>query len=89
MQISATEAKNRFGYYLGQAEREPVHVMKNDRIAGVIVSAARYAELEALELAKSMDARKREFNETYREWIAAQNALVERIGVFGDELRPW
>ena len=57
MQISATEAKNRFGYYLGQAEREPVHVMKNDRIAGVIVSAARYAELEALELAKSMDAR--------------------------------
>ena len=89
MQISATEAKNRFGYYLGQAEREPVHVMKNDRIAGVIVSAARYAELEALELAKSMDARKREFNETYREWIAAQNELVERIGVFGEDLRPW
>ena len=63
MQVNATEAKNRFGYYLGQAEREPVHVMKNDRVAGVIVSAARFAELEALEQKKSMVQRKREFNE--------------------------
>ena len=49
MRVTATDAKNRFGYYLAQAEREPVHVLKNDRVAGVIVSAARYAELEALE----------------------------------------
>ncbi|MDQ0568452.1 prevent-host-death family protein [Variovorax paradoxus] len=89
MQISATEAKNRFGYYLGQAEREPVHVMKNDRVAGVIVSAARFAELEALEQKKSMAQRKREFGETYKDWIAAQNDLVDRIGVFGEEFRPW
>jgi prevent-host-death family protein len=89
MQISATEAKNRFGYYLGQAAREPVHVMKNDRVAGVIVSAARFAELEALEQKKSMAQRKREFDETYKEWIAEQNDLVERVGVFGEEFRPW
>lgn len=89
MQISATEAKNRFGYYLGQAEREPVHIMKNDRVAGVIVSAARFAELEALEQKKSMAQRKREFNETYKEWIAEQNDLVERVGVFGEEFRSW
>ena len=89
MQVNATEAKNRFGYYLGQAEREPVHVMKNDRVAGVIVSAARFAELEALEQKKSMVQRKREFNETYKDWIEAQNGLVEKIGVFGEELRPW
>ena len=89
MQISATEAKNRFGYYLGQAELEPVHIMKNDRVAGVIVSAARFAELEALEQKKSMAQRKREFNETYKEWIAEQNDLVERVGVFGEEFRPW
>ena len=89
MQISATEAKNRFGYYLGQAEREPVHVMKNDRVAGVIVSAARFAELEALEQKKSMAQRKREFSETYKDWIAAQNDLVDCIGVFGEEFRPW
>ena len=48
MQVTATEAKNRFGYYLSQAEREPIHVLKNERVAGVIVSAARYAELTAL-----------------------------------------
>jgi len=35
MQVSATDAKNRFGDYLGQAEREPVQVMKNDRVAVV------------------------------------------------------
>ncbi|MCZ2103433.1 MAG: hypothetical protein OZ923_02460 [Comamonadaceae bacterium] len=44
MRITAAEAKNRFGYYLSQAEREPVHVRKNERVAGVIISAARYAE---------------------------------------------
>ncbi|OUM01348.1 type II toxin-antitoxin system prevent-host-death family antitoxin [Variovorax sp. JS1663] len=89
MRVNATEAKNRFGYYLGQAEREPVHVIKNDRVAGVIVSAARYAELEALEQKKSMAQRKREFNETYKDWIAAQNELVDKVGVFGETLRPW
>ena len=89
MQVTATEAKNRFGYYLGLAEREPVHIMKNDRVAGVIVSAARYAELEAAEQQKSMANRRRDFNDTYKEWIASQNDLVERIGVFGEEFRPW
>ncbi|WP_447777540.1 type II toxin-antitoxin system prevent-host-death family antitoxin [Variovorax boronicumulans] len=89
MQITATEAKNRFGYYLGQAEREPVHVMKNDRVAVVLVSAARFAELEALEQKKSMAQRKREFNEEYKDWIAAQHELVEAHGVFGENFRPW
>ena len=89
MQVSATDAKNRFGYYMGQAEREPVQVMKNDRVAVVMVSAARYAELEALEQKKTLGQRKREFNETYAEWIAAQNGLVERVGVFGEDFRPW
>ena len=65
MQVTATEAKNRFGYYLGQAEREPVHIMKNDRVAGVIVSAARFAELEAAEQQKPMAKRRRDFNDTY------------------------
>jgi prevent-host-death family protein len=89
MQITATEAKNRFGYYLGQAEREPVQVMKNDRVAVVLVSAARFAELEALEKQKSMAQRKREFNEEYKDWIAAQHELVEAHGVFGENFRPW
>ncbi|MDM0031727.1 prevent-host-death protein [Variovorax sp. J22P271] len=44
-------------------------------------------EPETLALAKSTDAGQHEFNETC--WIAAQNALPERIGVFGEVLRPW
>ena len=82
MQISATDC-------LAQAERDPVEVMKNDRVAVVMVSAARYAELEALERAKTLGQRKREFNETYAEWIAAQNGLIDRVGVFGEDYRPW
>ena len=89
MQISATEAKNRFGYYLSQSEREPVHVMKNDRVAAVIVSAERFAELEAAEQKKSLAQRKREFNEAFGDWIAAQHELVDRSGIFGEEFRTW
>ena len=89
MQVSATEAKNRLGYYLGQAQREPVQIMKNERVAAVIVSAERYAELEAAEKQKSTASRRRAFNETYKEWIAAQGDLIERVGVFGEDMRPW
>lgn len=89
MQITATEAKNRFGFYLSQAEREPVHVLKNDRVAGVIVSAARFAELLALERQKTPAQRKREFNETCKDWIAEQNAHHEAHGLWCDGLVDW
>ena len=78
MRVDATEAKNRFGYDLGQIKREPV--IKNDRGMNVIVPAARDAELYVLQ---------REFNESYKRWIAAQNELVDKVGVFGESLRPW
>ena len=58
MRVSATEAQNRFGHELGQAERELPHVTKNEDKAS-------------------------------KDWIAAQNELVEKVGVFGEELRPW
>lgn len=89
MRISATEAKNRLGYYLGQAQREPVQIMKNERVAAVIVSAERYAELEAAEKQKSTASRRRAFNDTYKDWIAAQGDLIDRAGVFGEDMRPW
>jgi len=89
MQVTATEAKNRLGYYLGQAQREPVLIVKNERVSAVIISAARYAELEAAAKPTSVAARKRAFNDTYKEWIASQNEMIERIGVFGEEFRPW
>lgn len=49
----------------------PVQLMKDDRVAIVMVSAARDAELEALERTKTLGQRKREVNETYAAWIAA------------------
>jgi len=66
-----------------------VHVMKNDRVAVVLVSAARFAELEALEQKKSMAQRKREFNAQYKDWIAAQNELVEKHGLWSDGMVAW
>ena len=89
MQVTATEAKNRLGHYLAQAQREPVQIVKNERVTAVIVSAERYAELEAAEQQKSLASRRRAFNDTYKDWIAAQADLVDRIGVFGEEFRPW
>lgn len=89
MQVSATEAKNRFGYYLGRAEHEPVYVLKNERAAGVIVSAARFAELLALERQKTLAQRRREFAKTHGDWIAEQNDHHEALGLWCDGLVTW
>ncbi len=89
MRVTATQAKNRFGYYLSQSEREPVHVLKNERVAGVIVSAARYAELLALEQKKTLAQRKREFDETYKAWISEQNAHHQAHGLWCEGLVAW
>ena len=51
--------------------------------------AKRRTEPEAWEQKKPMAQRKPEFCETYKDWISVQNDLVDRIGVFGEEFRPW
>ncbi len=68
--ISATDAKNRFGQVIEMAQAEPVHIQKNGRDVGVLVSAAEYERLStastspkvrpAVErlLAKSIERRK-------------------------------
>jgi hypothetical protein len=55
----------------------------------VIVPAAPDAQLEAAVEQKSSAERCRDFNDTYKEWIAAQHGLMERVGVIGDEFRRW
>jgi hypothetical protein len=57
MQITVTDAKNRFGYFCSRAKSEP--------------------------------ARKKEFDETYREWIAAQNRDFEDNGLWCEGLVAW
>lgn len=89
MQFTATEAKNRFGYVCAQAKVGPVVIEKDGRPDSVIVS---YDEFQALTVAaksKSAVQRKREFNETYKDWIAMQNADFEQNGLWCEGLVPW
>jgi len=44
---TANEAKTRFGEFLDQAQREPVCVMRHDRVVGVMVSARDYEAMRA------------------------------------------
>lgn len=39
---TANEAKTRFGEFLDRVQREPVRVLRHDRVAGVMVSAEDY-----------------------------------------------
>ena len=89
MQVTATQAKNQFGYVCAQAKLEPVYVEKDGRVDSVIVSVEQFEALKAAAQKKSMSQRKREFNEKYKDWVAEQNVLVQKYGVFGEEFRSW
>ena len=45
--FTANEAKTRFGEFLDRVQCEPVRVMRNDRIVGVMVSAEDYEAMRA------------------------------------------
>jgi PHD/YefM family antitoxin component YafN of YafNO toxin-antitoxin module len=45
--ITANKAKTRFGEFLDDAQREPMGVMRHDRIVGVLVSAQDYEAMRA------------------------------------------
>ncbi len=40
--FSANEAKTQFGHFIDLAQREPVRVVRRDRVVGVMVSAQDY-----------------------------------------------
>ena len=42
---TANQAKTRFGEFLDQVQREPVQVLKRDRVVAVMVSAQDYAAM--------------------------------------------
>ncbi len=44
---TANEAKTRFGEFLDRAQREPVRVMRHDRVVGVMVSAQDFEAMRA------------------------------------------
>ncbi|OGT72557.1 MAG: prevent-host-death protein [Gammaproteobacteria bacterium RIFCSPLOWO2_02_FULL_57_10] len=45
--FTANEAKTRFGEFLDCAQREPVQVLRHDRVVGVMVSAQDYEAMRA------------------------------------------
>lgn len=91
MQVTATQAKNRFGYFCAQAKVDPVFVEKDGRPDSVIVSYESYRALKdsAVVATKSLAQRRQEFNESYKDWIAEQNRHFEEHGLWCDGLVPW
>lgn len=89
MRVTATEAKNRFRSRSAQAKREPVFVKKAGQPDTVILSAEHYQALKASQAKTSRTARKKRFESECGEWIAAQNARVQALGIPGADLRPW
>lgn len=45
--FTANEAKTRFGEFIDLAQKEPVRVMRRDRVVGVMVSADDYEAMRA------------------------------------------
>lgn len=89
MQVTATEAKNRFGCLCAQAKIGPVFVEKDGRIDSVILSAQQFEALKATDHVKSLAARQKAFNHTHKAWIEEQNIRYEKNGLWFDELRVW
>lgn len=89
MRVSATEAKNRFGSLCAQAKRGPVFVEKAGQVDTVILSAEEYQALRTGHDRADRAARKKAFEAEFGDWIAAQNARFEALGIPGADLRPW
>lgn len=89
MQVTATEAKNRFGYICAQAKTEPVFVEKDGRIDTVILSAQQFDALKSADQTKTIAQRKKLFNQTHKAWIEEQNARFDKQGLWCDDMRVW
>ena len=89
MQLTATEAKNRFGHCLSQAKISPVRIEKNGRLEALIVSAEQFADLERRANAASPKLTPAQFAETYKEWIGAQQQHMDEHGLWCDDIRTW
>jgi prevent-host-death family protein len=90
MQVTATQAKNRFGAICAQAKEEgPVFVEKDGRIDSVILSAKQFSELQAANRTETPSQRKALFEQTHSAWIAEQNQRFESHGMWCDDMRVW
>lgn len=56
--VAATEAKNRLGAILDEAQREPIVIRRQDRDIAVVLSMADYERLRAGNMQAFLDLRK-------------------------------
>lgn len=89
MQVTATEAKNRFGAICAQAKTEPVFIEKNGRVDTVIVSAKHFSELQASSRNETLSQRTAHFERSHSAWLAEQNLRFEKHGLWCDDMRVW
>ena len=89
MQVTATQAKNRFGAICAQAKTEPVYVEKDGRIDTVILSIAQFTELQAATRSDTQVQRRAQFEQVHSVWIAEQNKRFEANGLWCDDMRVW
>jgi prevent-host-death family protein len=57
--ITATEAKNRLGAILDEAQREPVVIRRQERDVAVVLSMAQFERMRAGNLQAFLEARKK------------------------------
>lgn len=76
-EISATDAKNRFGQVLEMAQAEPVHVQKNGRDVAVVISAEEYRRLRAAEAPKVNPAVVKLHAQSHKRWAKVYEALAK------------
>jgi PHD/YefM family antitoxin component YafN of YafNO toxin-antitoxin module len=89
MNVTATEAKNRFGYMCAQAKSEPVFIEKDGRVDTVIVSFEQFEALKDAGNKESAARRQRDFNRKYKAWIDEVNQDFDSNGLWCDGVRMW
>ena len=89
MNVTATDAKNRFGQVLEQAQRQPVVIEKAGRPHSVVLSVEQYEALLPKRQRGSAATAGKRFYAQYKEWVDEQNQRFEKYGLWNDEFRRW
>lgn len=88
MKMTATEAKNRFGQVLEQAQSEPVFIEKSGRPHSVVLSLKQYRAMAAGGERSPANPGK-DFYKRFPEWVDEQNARVREHGIWNAVFRKW
>ena len=89
MNVTATEAKNRLGQVLEQAQSQPVFIEKAGRRHSVVMSVSHYEMLLKASQPEQPITNSKQFYKRYKEWVDEQNRHFEENGLWNDELRTW